>query len=203
VGGFQGVKFNVLREDGAGETPQALKRRGGSPYRPRKAKCLERKSTAKINTAKRILKMWMILKMPTKEEIMRSKNKLLISIIDNDLMVQTLLVRILHSMNIEHFEINIETYDDGVQFFESNTLDEEGEHLLILDGVMPIMDGIEILQKVRRNRSKHVYVLMLSGRKSQSEIEKALKLGADDYVTKPFSIKELQTRVLQIIQRMK
>ena len=33
-------KFNVLREDGAGETPQALKRRGGSPYRLRKAKCL-------------------------------------------------------------------------------------------------------------------------------------------------------------------
>jgi DNA-binding response OmpR family regulator len=147
--------------------------------------------------------MWMTLKMPTKEETMSSKNKLFISIIDNDQMVQSLLVRILHSMDIEHYEINIETYDDGVQFFESNTLDEEGEHLLILDGVMPIMDGIEILQKVRCNRSKHVYVLMLSGRKSQSEIEKALKLGADDYVTKPFSIKELQSRVLQIIQRMK
>lgn len=140
--------------------------------------------------------------MQTKEETMSSNNKLFISIIDNDEMVQSLLVKILNLMNIDHFEIYIKAYDDGVQFFESNNLEEVGEHLLILDGVMPNMDGIEILQKVKSTRS-NVYVLMLSGRKSQSEIEKALKLGADDYVTKPFSIKELQARVLQIIQRMK
>jgi DNA-binding response OmpR family regulator len=145
----------------------------------------------------------MILKMQTKEEIMSSKTKLFISIIDNDEMVQTLLVRILNLMDVDQFEISIEAYDDGVQFFESRTLDAAGEHLLILDGVMPNMDGIEILQKVKRNVGKHVYVLMLSARKSKSEIDKALKLGADDYMIKPFSIKELQARVLQIIQRMK
>jgi DNA-binding response OmpR family regulator len=137
----------------------------------------------------------------TKEETMSSK-KLFISIIDNDEMVQSLLVKILHLLNVDQLEIYIKAYDDGVEFFESNTLDEVGEHLLILDGVMPNMDGIEILQKVKSNSSKHVYVLMLSGRKSKSEIDKALKLGADDYMTKPFSIKELQERVLHIIQRM-
>jgi hypothetical protein len=47
--GAEGAR--LLREYGAGETPQALKRRGGSPERPRKAKCLERKSTGKFNTA--------------------------------------------------------------------------------------------------------------------------------------------------------
>ncbi|WP_223589709.1 hypothetical protein [Neobacillus bataviensis] len=47
--GAEGAR--LLREDGAGETPQALKRRGGSPDRPRKAKRLERKSTAKLKTA--------------------------------------------------------------------------------------------------------------------------------------------------------
>ena len=106
-------------------------------------------------------------------------------------------------MNFEEFSIEIEVFQDGVQFFESKHLDKVGEHFLILDGVMPIMDGIEILQKVKQDKSKNVYVLMLSGRKSPSEIEKAFKLGADDYVTKPFSIKELQARVQQIIQRMK
>jgi hypothetical protein len=44
--GAEGAR--LLREDGAGETPQALKRRGGSPYRSRKAKRLERKSTGKL-----------------------------------------------------------------------------------------------------------------------------------------------------------
>ncbi|MEH7336706.1 hypothetical protein V7161_29250 [Neobacillus drentensis] len=47
--GTEGAR--LLREDGAGETPQALQRREGSPDRPRKAKHLERKSTAKFNTA--------------------------------------------------------------------------------------------------------------------------------------------------------
>lgn len=131
------------------------------------------------------------------------KKSLFISIIDNDTMIQTMLVRILNLMNIEQFELDITAFEDGISFFESNRLNEAGEHLLILDGVMPIMDGIEILQKVKGDSSKHVYVLMLSGRKSQSDIEKALKLGADDYVIKPFSIKDLQVRVQEIIQRIK
>lgn len=134
---------------------------------------------------------------------LQNKKKLFISIVGNDAMIQTMLVRILNMMNIEQFEIDIKTYEDGLQFFESNRLYEAGEHLLILDGIMPVMDGIEILQKVKSDLRKLVYVLMLSGRKSPTEIDKALKLGADDYVTKPFSIKELQTRVQQIIQRMK
>jgi DNA-binding response OmpR family regulator len=134
----------------------------------------------------------------------QNKKKLLISIIDNDEMIQTMLVRILKMMNIEQFEIDIKAFEDGIQFFESKRLDEAGEHFLILDGIMPVMDGIEILQKVKSNDfSKQIYVLMLSGRKSPTEINRAIRLGADDYVTKPFSIKELQKRVQQIIQRMK
>lgn len=133
-----------------------------------------------------------------------NNQKLFISIVDNDEMIQTMLVRILNLMNIKQFEIDIKTYEDGIQFFESKRLEETGEHLLILDGIMPVMDGIEILQKVKSNDfSKQVHVLMLSGRKSPTEIERALRLGADDYITKPFSIRELQTRVQHIIQRMK
>jgi DNA-binding response OmpR family regulator len=44
---------------------------------------------------------------------------------------------------------------------------------------------------------------MLSGRKSESDIERALKLGANDYMTKPFSIKELQARIHRLINGMK
>ncbi|MDN3017017.1 hypothetical protein PH210_12530 [Paenibacillus sp. BSR1-1] len=52
--GAEGAR--LLREDGAGETPQALQRRGGSPDRPRKAKWLKRKSTAKFNTVIMLIK---------------------------------------------------------------------------------------------------------------------------------------------------
>ncbi|MFL6556047.1 MAG: response regulator transcription factor, partial [Bacillus sp. (in: firmicutes)] len=51
--------------------------------------------------------------------------------------------------------------------------------------------------------TRNIHVLMLTERKSETDIERALKLGADDYMTKPFSIKELQTRIERLIQRMK
>ncbi len=136
------------------------------------------------------------------KEADNSKKTLYISIIENDTIVQTMLVRIIHMMNINQFKLDIQTYQDGIEFFESSRLKNAGEHLLILDGVMPIMDGIEVLQKVKTTTSKYTYVLMLSGRKNKHEIEKAINLGADDYVTKPFSINDLQARIHQLLQRM-
>jgi two-component system, cell cycle response regulator len=131
------------------------------------------------------------------------KKPLYVSIIDDDEIIRTMLMRIINTMDLEQFELILEVYDGGIPFFESKRLELQGEHFLILDGVMPIMDGIEILQKVKKMKnSTNVYVLMLTSRKSESDIERALKLGADDYVTKPFSIKELQARIKRLIQRM-
>jgi len=70
--------------------------------------------------------------------------------------------------------------------------------------MMPVMDGLEVLQEVKRGRyADRFTVLMLTGRKSDDDIARALKLGADDYVTKPFSITELQARVERLLQRMR
>jgi hypothetical protein len=60
VGGFKDANSMSCGRTGQGDTPQALKRRGGSPYRPRKAKLLERKSTCKFNIAL-MIKRWLYL----------------------------------------------------------------------------------------------------------------------------------------------
>jgi DNA-binding response OmpR family regulator len=131
------------------------------------------------------------------------KTPLFVSIIDDDAFIRSMLMRILNMMDFEHDDLSIEAFAGGIPFFESNRLEMQGEHFLILDGVMPVMDGIEILQRVKKMKnSSNIHVLMLTGRKSDSDIERALKLGADDYVTKPFSIKELQARMKRLIQRM-
>ncbi|WP_374703083.1 GGDEF domain-containing response regulator [Neobacillus cucumis] len=132
------------------------------------------------------------------------KRKLFVSIIDDDPIIRTMLIRILNVMDFSTFDINLAEFGDGVQFFNSNRLEQKGEHFLIIDGVMPVMDGIEVLQKVQKIKYSHnIHVLMLTGRRSEADIEKALALGADDYVTKPFSIKELQARIQTLIKRMK
>lgn len=131
-----------------------------------------------------------------------AKRKLNVSIVDDDDIIRTMLVKVFQSIKLEQWDINIQVFEDGLKFFESNRLDEQGNHFLILDGVMPVMDGIEILQKVKEGKNKErVNVLMLAARKSEKDIARALKLGADDYVTKPFSILELQARIQRLIQR--
>ncbi|MEM5594308.1 response regulator [Niallia circulans] len=133
-----------------------------------------------------------------------SNKKLLnISIVDDDSFIRSILKNILDSIEINNLTINVAEYEDGMQFLESKRLQENGMHFLILDGMMPVMDGLELLQIVKKTSYQHnAHILMLTGRKSEHDIAEALRLGADDYVTKPFSIKELQARITRLIMRM-
>lgn len=74
--------------------------------------------------------------------------------------------------------------------------------LLVLDINMPKLDGLALLEKLR-NEGLSVPVLMLSARADKSDINQGLRLGADDYLTKPFSIEELVLRVKAILRRSK
>jgi DNA-binding response OmpR family regulator len=68
--------------------------------------------------------------------------------------------------------------------------------LLILDWLMPHMDGIEICREARRtNALKSAYIILLTSRGSKEDIVQGLEAGADDYVTKPFDHGELRARV--------
>jgi two-component system OmpR family response regulator len=74
--------------------------------------------------------------------------------------------------------------------------------LLILDINMPKLDGLALLEKLR-NEGASVPVLMLSARADKTDINQSLRIGADDYLTKPFSIEELVLRVKAIMRRSK
>ena len=74
--------------------------------------------------------------------------------------------------------------------------------LLILDINMPKLDGLALLEKLRAE-GMSVPVLMLSARADKSDINQGLRIGADDYLTKPFSIEELVLRVKAILRRSK
>lgn len=132
------------------------------------------------------------------------KEILNISVIDDDIIIRAILSKMLNSITIDHFELNIEVYENGQDFLESKRFKENINHFLILDGIMPVMDGLEILQKVKQGKNANLYtVLMLTGRKSKCEMARALMLGADDYITKPFNIGELQARVERLLKGIK
>lgn len=71
--------------------------------------------------------------------------------------------------------------------------------LVVLDIMLPGLDGLEVLQRLRQESD--VYVLMLTARSEETDRVVGLKLGADDYLTKPFSPRELVARVQAILRR--
>ena len=68
--------------------------------------------------------------------------------------------------------------------------------LLILDWMMPGIDGIELCRRIRqRNQDPYQYILLLTGKDGKQDVVKGLEAGADDYLTKPFDLGELRARV--------
>ena len=79
-------------------------------------------------------------------------------------------------------------------------MDEFRPDLVLLDIMLPLRDGFEVCQKIRENPAwSRVKVLMLSARGRELEVSKGLALGADGYVTKPFSTRELMAQVRRLL----
>lgn len=83
-------------------------------------------------------------------------------------------------------------------------LAEQAPDLIILDWMLADGNGIELLGELRRD-SRHAYipVLMLTARSDEADIIRGLEYGADDYLTKPFSLGELKARVKALLRRFK
>ena len=89
--------------------------------------------------------------------------------------------------------------NDGTKGLE--LVENESPDLVILDIGLPDMDGFEVLREIRRFST--VPVIMLTVKSEDTDIAKGLELGADDYVTKPFSHIELLARVQAVMRRAK
>ena len=74
--------------------------------------------------------------------------------------------------------------------------------IIILDVMMPMVDGYATLEQIKKDeRLQHCKVIFLSAKNKEQDIEKGLQLGANLYVTKPFSVKKLVDQVQELIQK--
>ena len=89
---------------------------------------------------------------------------------------------------------------DGAQAIEMAT--REAFDLVILDINMPRADGFTVLEKLRRRRPS-LPIIMLTARDEREDVVRGLKLGADDYVRKPFGLEEFSLRVSAVLRRAK
>jgi two-component system alkaline phosphatase synthesis response regulator PhoP len=100
--------------------------------------------------------------------------------------------------NFEFEGYEVITAQDGIEGLERAL--EDSPDLVVLDVMMPRMSGLEVCKQLRAKRAS-LPIIMLTARGQEIDKVVGLELGADDYVTKPFSIRELLARVKSVLRR--
>lgn len=116
-----------------------------------------------------------------------SKKKLLI--VDDE---PNIVMSLEYTFKKNDFEVFIAR--DGIEALE--ILKVQSPDIIILDVMMPMVDGYATLEQIKKDEKlQHCKVIFLSAKNKESDIEKGLALGADLYMTKPFSVKKLVEQV--------
>ena len=80
--------------------------------------------------------------------------------------------------------------------------EKEKPNLVVLDIMMPDIDGYEVCKQIKTNASlEHTKIIFLSAKSRQEDIDKGLAMGADQYVTKPFSTKQIMQEIINLLNQ--
>jgi DNA-binding response OmpR family regulator len=116
-----------------------------------------------------------------------------IAVVDDEVKIREMIKSYLHNEGYETIEA-----EDGVaavQLIENNKVD-----LVLLDVMMPKKDGFQVLRELRMINRK-IPVIMLTAKSDEIDKLLGLEMGADDYITKPFSLRELAARMRAVLRR--
>lgn len=110
-----------------------------------------------------------------------------------------------HILELLKFNLELSGFDVYVSTDASQTQDlikNQNPDLLLLDWMLPKISGIDILKKIRSDEATYdLPVIMLTAKNMEDDKIQGLNVGADDYITKPFSIKELMARINTVLRR--
>lgn len=111
---------------------------------------------------------------------------------------EALMLLIRYNLEREGFEVDC--IQDGASAL--NSIDKRIPDLIVLDWMLPEMNGIEVCQEIRSlEYTKHIPIIILTARSQESDRLKGFNTGVDDYMTKPFSPKELAARIRSVLKR--
>ncbi len=116
-------------------------------------------------------------------------------VVEDDSDVRELIARKLAQAGFE-----VHTREDGQAGLEATS--EVAPDIVLLDVMMPRLDGIEVCRRMRAKPSTaSVPVIMLTAKAQEADVDRGFGVGADDYITKPFSPRELLNRVQAVLAR--
>jgi two-component system phosphate regulon response regulator PhoB len=125
------------------------------------------------------------------------KTKPLVLIVEDE----EALVTLLH-YNLDKEGYRVAIARDGEE--ASVSIDENLPDLIVLDWMLPEMSGLELCRRLRgRTKTRNIPIIMLTARGQETDRIRGLDMGADDYITKPFSMTELLARVRAVLRRIR
>ena len=109
-------------------------------------------------------------------------------------------IRELETYALKNSGYDVQSFPESKSFFKACLT--QMPNLVILDVMLPDFDGLSVLEKLRKDAvTKSVPVILVTAKGSEMDKVKGLDMGADDYITKPFSVLELISRVRAILRR--
>lgn len=110
-------------------------------------------------------------------------------------------IRELEMYALKNAAFEVSGFADGMELM--NALESRVPDIILLDIMLPNEDGLDILKRIRNSALYcNVPVIMVTARTSEIDAVKGLDMGADDYITKPFGVMELVSRVKAILRRL-
>jgi len=106
-----------------------------------------------------------------------------------------LFCRLLESW-LRKWNYRVTTPEDGLKAWNVLQHNDDAPQLLVLDWLMPAINGRELCQRIRsRKQLRYPYIVLLTAKDDKQDLVTALESGADDYLTKPFDMREVQARL--------
>lgn len=121
-------------------------------------------------------------------------DKMKVLVVDDDQHILELL-----SYNLEDNGYEVTAVEDGLQALE--LVSNQKYDLILLDVMLPKINGVDVCKKIRIEYKVDIPIIMLTAKSEEIDKILGLELGADDYVTKPFSIRELLARIKAVMRR--
>ncbi|PZD97064.1 hypothetical protein DNH61_03990 [Paenibacillus sambharensis] len=126
-----------------------------------------------------------------------------VAILDADSMIRSLLYEYAKSAFPDYVDGQIRSYRSGEELLDDEWLKSSDPYMIVLDRNTSGLDGLQVLKLLQRLDNKDQFtILMLTRDNNEADRVKALELGADDYMMKPFSLRELEARIRRLAKKL-
>jgi two-component system, OmpR family, alkaline phosphatase synthesis response regulator PhoP len=136
-----------------------------------------------------------LIELNCKKQTVKDRSKERILVVEDE---RDILELVRYNLTRENYQVFCST--SGEKALEIAAV--EPLDLVILDLMLPGMDGFEVARRLKNDpRTQHIFIIMLTAKGGEADIVTGLELGADDYITKPFSLRVLLARIKAVIRR--